>query len=109
MHYVYILLCADGTYYTGLTRDLEQRIEIHQRGLEPRAYTYRRRPVKLVWAQSFETRDQAYRREQQIKGWSHAKKAALIRGDFDALHRIVTTERQRREQEHPSRRAEAEQ
>ncbi len=98
MPYVYILLCADGSYYTGVTTDLERRLQEHQEGADPHAYTYTRRPVKLVWAEEVSTYEDALRLERQIKGWRRAKKEALIRGDFEALHQLVTEERRRREQ-----------
>ncbi len=97
MPYVYILRCADGSYYTGVTTDLIRRLEEHQQGVSPRAYTFRRRPVALVWAQEVATYEEALRLERQIKGWRRAKKEALIRGDFDALHRLVAEERRQRE------------
>ncbi len=96
---LYILECSDGTYYTGITTDLARRLEEHQRGDNPRAYTFRRRPVKLAWAREFATYGEALRLERQIKGWSHAKKAALIRNDFEAIHEIVRQERRKREKE----------
>ena len=98
MPYVYILLCADGSYYTGVTTNLERRLQEHQEGADPRAYTYARRPVKLVWAEEVPTYEDALRLERQIKGWRRAKKEALIRGDFEALHQLVAEERRRREQ-----------
>ena len=96
---VYILKCADGSYYTGSTDDIQKRLWQHQEGIEVSSYTYTRRPVKLVWT-SEETKYyyDALRWERQIKGWSRAKKLALIRGEFDALHEIVKEERKRREQ-----------
>ena len=95
---VYILECADGSYYTGSALDLSQRIWQHETGTSPSAYTYSRRPVKLVWT-SEECRkySEALRWEKQIKGWSRAKKQALIRGDFDAIHAIVKSERKHKE------------
>lgn len=82
---VYILRCADGSYYTGITRrSLEERVGEHNSGLIP-GYTASRRPVELVFADSFERIDQAIARERQIKGWSRAKKDALIRRDYAAL------------------------
>ena len=95
---VYILECSDGSYYTGSAADLSLRISQHETGASPSSYTYSRRPVKLVWA-SEETKrySEALRWERQIKGWSRAKKQALIRGDFDAIHEIVKSERKRRE------------
>jgi predicted GIY-YIG superfamily endonuclease len=97
MNWVYILRCADGSYYTGSATDLERRLYEHCQGLDPKAYTYSRRPVELVWCQECATISQAYEFEQQIKGWSRAKKEALIRDDWQGIHRIVKTERQRRE------------
>ncbi len=94
---VYILLCSDGSYYTGSANDLNRRLFEHQEGLSPTAYTFRRRPVELVWSEEVETLDEALCQERQIKGWSRAKKAALIRGDFDTIHEIVRAERKCRE------------
>jgi predicted GIY-YIG superfamily endonuclease len=98
-YFVYILECADGSYYTGSTDDINRRLLQHQEGAESSSYTYTRRPVKLVWT-SEETRYyyDSLRWERQIKGWSRAKKQALIRGEFDALHEIVKAERKRWEQ-----------
>ena len=82
---VYILLCADGSYYTGLTRkDVETRVSEHNLGINA-DYTSRRRPVKLVWSAHFERLTDANAMERQIKGWSRVKKEALIRGDYAAL------------------------
>ena len=78
--WVYILRCSDGTYYTGLTDDLDRRIAQHQAGELP-GYTHDRRPVELVFSESFAGRIDALEREQQIKDWSRKKKEALIRGD----------------------------
>ena len=82
--YVYILRCADGHYYTGHTDDLDARIAQHQTGSIP-GYTQARLPVELLWADRFPSRDQAFAVERQVKGWSRAKKEALMRGDFAAL------------------------
>ena len=95
--FVYMLECSNGQYYTGNTSNLEVRISQHISGNDPKAYTYRLRPVRLVWAQEFPTRIDALSAEKQIKGWSHAKKRALIDGDFEKIHQIVTDERKRLE------------
>ena len=79
-----MLRCADGSHYVGHTDHLEARIGSHQSGLI-QGYTQKRRPVVLVWSQEFAERDEAFRAERQIKGWSRAKKEALIRGDWDGL------------------------
>src|SRR6516164_5971034 len=83
--YLYILLCADGSYYTGTARlGLEQRVAEHNSGAYG-GYTAQRRPVRLVFSQWFERITDAIAAERQVKGWSRAKKEALIRGDFDRL------------------------
>jgi tRNA/rRNA methyltransferase len=79
-----MLRCADGSYYVGHTDDLETRIGAHQSGLIE-GYTQKRRPVVLAWSQEFAEREEAFRAERQIKGWTRAKKEALIHGDWDAL------------------------
>jgi predicted GIY-YIG superfamily endonuclease len=80
--YAYILECADGSFYTGHTDDLEARLTSHQDGTF-KGYTSRpkKRPVKLVFHADFPTRVEAFAAERQIKGWSRAKKA-LVRGDW---------------------------
>ena len=92
---IYILLCADGTYYTGLTRDVEARLEEHQEGHYPESYTFRRRPVRLVWSEVVQDYSEALQWEQQIKKWTHRKKEALIRGGLEAVHELVKSERRR--------------
>ncbi len=86
--FTYMLQCSDCTYYTGHTDDLKKRLGQHQSGIGC-AYTAGRRPVKLVWCQEFATRDQAKVAEAMVKGWSRAKKKALISGDFDAISRLA--------------------
>ena len=82
--YVYIIECSDGTYYTGHTDNLDQRMAQHGDGVAAR-YTAKRRPLKLLWATDCQTREQAFELEKQVQGWSRAKKQALMRGDFGAL------------------------
>jgi putative endonuclease len=94
---VYILECSDGSYYTGSAADLDVRLWQHEIGASSSAYTYSRRPVKLVWASEEVKRySDALRYERQIKGWSRAKKQALFRGDYEAIHDVVKSERKRR-------------
>ena len=96
---VYILECSDGSYYTGIAADLSQPVWQHEQGAVPSSDTYSRRPVKLVWTSEVTERySEALKWERQIKGWNHSKKEALIHGDFDAIHKIVRTERIQREQ-----------
>ena len=80
----YILRCADGSYYTGHTDSLESRIAAHERGELP-GYTHTRRPVRLVYAEGFYSREEALASERQIKGWRRAKKEALIKRDWERL------------------------
>ena len=82
--YLYILLCSNGTYYTGSTTDLERRIAQHQNGEEAN-YTKKHLPVKLVYYEEYQRIDEAYYRERQIHGWSHRKKKVLIEGNCDKL------------------------
>ena len=83
--WLYILRCADGSYYTGTTRsDLEIRISQHETGHFD-GYTATRRPVTLVFSDYFDQIVDAIAAERQIKGWSRAKKEALIAGRFDLL------------------------
>jgi predicted GIY-YIG superfamily endonuclease len=96
MPFVYILKCADGSYYTGSTVDLEMRMAQHQAGYF-KGYTSTRLPVELVWQQDFAIEHEAFVCERQVQGWTRAKKEALIRGDFDAIHEIVKNERKQRE------------
>ncbi len=81
MFWVYILRCADNSYYTGHTDDLEARIGLHQSG-ECDGYTASRLPVELLWSQECPTREEALAAEMQIKGWSRKKKEAMMRGDW---------------------------
>ena len=95
---VYILECADGSYYTGSTADIGKRLWEHEQGIMSSSYTYNRRPIKLLWTSEETNRySEALKWERQIKGWSRAKKQALIRNDFDAIHEIVKAERKQRE------------
>lgn len=71
--YAYILKCSDGSYHTGHTDNLEVSLEAHNRG-QIRGHTFSRRPVSLVFSDRFATREEAFERERQIKGWSKAKR-----------------------------------
>ena len=82
--YTYILQCADRSYYTGHTDDLEKRLAQHQSGAL-RGYTFERRPVELVWVEEFQTREEALANEIRVKNWSRAKKESLIAKDWDRL------------------------
>lgn len=91
-YHVYILLCADGTLYTGYTGNLVRRLKQHQSGAIPRSYTKSRRPVKLVWAGEFETKDEARAQEKKIKRWKTNRKESLIREDNLRTAQILNNE-----------------
>jgi putative endonuclease len=84
-YYVYILKCSDGSYYIGITNNVERRVYEHQAGLVPKCYTHNRWPLKCVFAQDFNDVGLAIQTEKQIKVWSRKKKEALIRGDYKNL------------------------
>ena len=90
--FVYMLRCADGSYYVGLTRaGLDKRIGEHAFGRYRNCYTFQRRPVVLVWSQEFQRLVDAIACDRQIKGWRRAKKEALIRGDYCAISHLAKT------------------
>ena len=82
--YVYILLCSDGSYYTGSTNNLELRLQQHFSG-EGSNYTQKHRPIKLLYFEEFSEISEAFYREKQIQGWSRKKKEALIKEKFEKL------------------------
>jgi putative endonuclease len=86
--FVYILRCNDGSLYVGSANDLERRIAQHQAGTFP-GYTALRRPVELVWSEYFDRITDAISAERQIKGWSRAKKEALIRDDWRHVQHLA--------------------
>jgi len=79
MNYTYILRCSDGTYYCGWTNDLEKRVTSHNAGNGAK-YTKTRRPVELVYSESFKTKEEAMSREWHIKQLSRKEKEELIKG-----------------------------
>ena len=86
--WVYLLRCADASYYVGHTDNLEKRLAEHDMGAIA-GYTMSRRPVTLVFSEEFPTREEALEHERQIKGWSRAKKEALIRSDWAEHSRLA--------------------
>ena len=84
----YMLHCRAGRFYVGHTDDLERRVAQHQSGAF-RGFTNALRPIALVWSQDFQTRYEALEAEDRVKGWSRAKKLALIRGDWDEISRLA--------------------
>lgn len=85
---VYILKCADESYYVGVTSDLEKRIKQHENGEFWHCYTFNKRPIQLMFYREFDDNMKAIRFEKQLKGWSRAKKEALINGDIEKLKEL---------------------
>jgi putative endonuclease len=87
--YVYILRCADGSYYVGSATgyDVSTRVDQHNAGSYP-GYTFTRRPVLLIWSEYFDRITDGIAAERQIKGWSRAKKEALMRSDWRSLSQL---------------------
>jgi putative endonuclease len=85
-YFVYMLRCADDSFYIGVTNDAERRLAQHNAGWDPDAYTHTRRPCTLVYIADFQRIEQAIGWEKQIKGWSRAKKQALIDANWNRIH-----------------------
>jgi len=92
-YYVYILRCFDGTFYTGVTNDIERRYNEHCAGEDPGSYTHSRRPLRLVYVGEFPGPDEAIAFEKRLKGWSHKKKRAFAERDWPLLHRLAVGRR----------------
>ena len=87
---IYILRCSDGSYYTGLTKqEIEARVWEHNEGIYD-GYTRKRRPVELVFSEIYDRITEAIDRERQIKGWSRAKKEALIALAYERLPELAS-------------------
>lgn len=80
MWFVYIVQCADGSFYIGETNDVSSRVTKHNDG-SAASHTAKRRPVRLVYTEQYSTRERCLQRERQLKGWTRAKKEALIAGE----------------------------
>ena len=89
--FVYMVRCSDGSYYVGSHRgeDCANRVAQHNAGYDPKGYTYGRRPVVLVWSERFTGVLDAIAFERQLKGWSRAKKEALIAGDWGRVQALA--------------------
>ena len=85
---LYILECTDGSFYIGHTDDMDQRMLQHDQG-KGCVYTSTRRPLKLVHAESFQTRYEALSMERKLKGWSRAKKLAYMTGNWKEVSRLA--------------------
>ena len=86
--WLYMLKCADDSFYIGHTDDLENRLAQHAAGYG-NAYTAKRLPVQLAFCEEFVSREEAITRERQLKGWSRKKKEALCRGDWAEISRLA--------------------
>jgi len=80
MWWVYIVECADGTYYTGITTDIDRRINEHNYSFKSAKYTRSRRPVRLVYKEEAKNRSEASKRESKLKKLSRQKKKEIITG-----------------------------
>lgn len=90
-YFTYIVRCFDGKYYTGVTSNLEKRINQHNISEIKSSYTYSRRPVELVFYEEYDNPHDAISREKQVKDWNRRKKEALIRGDYELIGRFSTS------------------
>lgn len=89
MHYFYILLCFDNTYYCGYAVDLKKRLLEHNSGKSRGAkYTAPRRPVQLVYREAFLTKSSAMKREAEVKTWSRKEKIKLINNNYSTLSTV---------------------
>lgn len=86
-YYVYMLQCFDGSFYTGVTNDIERRFAEHCYGNDPKCYTYTRRPLILIYVGEFQFIHDAINFEKQLKRWSHRKKRAFARKKWASLKR----------------------
>jgi len=89
LYYVYILKCADGSYYTGISNDLDRRLQEHNTGFDKGAYTFTRRPVEIVFHAYFMDVKQAIAFEKQVKKWSRKKKEAIINDEWEKLKTLA--------------------
>ncbi len=88
-YYVYILRCADDSYYVGMTNNMRRRLQQHESGLNGGCYTFERRPVILMHSMSFRDVWDAIHAETVVKAWSRKKKEALIAGDEELLRELA--------------------
>ena len=88
-YYVYIVHCNDGSYYTGVTNDLERRLWEHETGYNEKCYTFTRRPVELKYSEHFHDINNAIAWEKQLKGWSRKKKEALFKRDWEEIKKLA--------------------
>jgi len=89
LYYVYILKCSDNSYYTGITSDMDRRMNEHKIGKDPESYTFSRRPVELVFHNYFTNVNQAITFEKQVIKWSRKKKEAIIKDEWENLKSLA--------------------
>lgn len=89
-YFVYIVKCIDGSYYTGMTNDIDCRIQQHNEGYNPTCYTYKRRPVVLMYWQRFQHVKDAIDWEKQVKGWNRKKKEALFTENWEEVKKLAS-------------------
>ncbi|MBF4465595.1 GIY-YIG nuclease family protein [Flavobacterium sp. LC2016-12] len=85
IYFVYILKCSDSSYYTGITNNIDRRLNEHNYGLNQECYTFKKRPLNLVFCTEFNDVNQAIAFEKQVKGWSRKKKEAIINDKWEDL------------------------
>lgn len=102
-YYVYILKCSDNSYYVGITNNFERRIIEHNEGYDSKSYTFKRRPLELVYLKTFNDSNQAILFEKQIKGWSRKKKEALINDNCEVLPELSMNKEKRLRQAQPDK------
>jgi putative endonuclease len=90
-YYVYMLQCFDGTYYVGVTNNVDRRFYEHTSGHDPGGYTFSRRPLLLVHVSEFSNPSDAIDFEKRLKGWSHRKKRVFAQGDWTNLVQFSKT------------------
>jgi putative endonuclease len=100
--YVYMLKCKDGSYYVGVTSDIDRRVREHNEGIHPEAYTFKRRPVELVYQEFYHDAISAIEAEKQLKGWSRKKKEALIAKNWERLHELAKCKNETSHENYPS-------
>ncbi len=84
-YFVYIIKCSDNSYYTGFTNNIERRLNEHISGRNKDCYTFNKRPLELMWFETFNDVFDAIATEKRIKGWTRIKKEALIKNDWDKI------------------------
>ena len=88
-YFVYMVFCRDGSYYIGITNDIDRRVWEHNQGFDEESYTFSRRPVVLVYSTAFDYVGDAIDWEKKLKRWSRKKKSALVRGDWKMIGKLA--------------------